>query len=91
MVPHLEFLRLLNDISNAYKHSFVNSELMLVGRDEPGVYALELKWNDLANQTTRFSASPALRERDPVVGAPARVGRPLQKQCARARPRGVYC
>src|SRR2546430_11830901 len=41
VVPHLEFLRLLNDISNAYKHSFVNSELMLVGRDEPGVYALE--------------------------------------------------
>ena len=41
VVPHLEFLRLLNDISNAYKHSFVNSELMLVGRDEPGVYALD--------------------------------------------------
>ena len=55
VVPHLEFLRLLNDISNAYKHSFVNSELMLVGRDEPGVYALELKWNDLANQTGLYN------------------------------------
>jgi hypothetical protein len=52
VIPHLGFLRLLNEISNAYKHSFVNSDLMLVGRDEPGVYALQLKWNDLANPPT---------------------------------------
>lgn len=47
IVPHIDFLRLFNDVSNAYKHSFVNSELSLIGRDEPGVYALGLKWNDL--------------------------------------------
>jgi hypothetical protein len=45
--PHLSFLNLLNEVSNAYKHSFVNSDLMLIGRDEPGVYALSLKDNNL--------------------------------------------
>jgi len=50
--PHREFLNLLNEISNAYKHSFINSDAMLVGRDEPGVYALALKRNDLERATT---------------------------------------
>ena len=47
IVDHVKFLGLLNDVSNAYKHSFVNSEVDMIGRDEPGVYALGLKWNDL--------------------------------------------
>ena len=47
VVPHIDFLRLFNDVSNAYKHSFMNSEIDRIGRDEPGVYALGLKWNDL--------------------------------------------
>ena len=47
--PHLAFVARLNEVSNAYKHSFVNSELNLIGRDEPGVYALALKDNDLDN------------------------------------------
>lgn len=50
--PHCDFLHLLNEISNAYKHSFINSDAMLVGRDEPGVYALALKRNDLEKATT---------------------------------------
>jgi hypothetical protein len=32
---HLDHLSLLNDISNAYKHSFINSDLNVIGRDEP--------------------------------------------------------
>lgn len=44
---HETFLKTLNDISNAYKHSFINSDLSLMGRDEPGVYALGLKYNNL--------------------------------------------
>ena len=44
---HLSFLSLLNEVSNAYKHSFMNSEATFVGRDEPGVYALGLKDNNL--------------------------------------------
>lgn len=53
--PHCGFLRLLNEISNAYKHSFINSDAMLVGRDEPGVYALSLKRNDLEKETTLYN------------------------------------
>lgn len=52
---HCDFLRLLNEISNAYKHSFINSDAMLVGRDEPGVYALSLQRNDLDKATRLHS------------------------------------
>jgi len=45
------FLAKLNDISNAYKHSFINSDITLFGRDEPVVFALALKYN-------RLEASP---------------------------------
>jgi len=45
------FLAQLNDISNAYKHSFINSDVTLLGRDEPVVFALALKHN-------RLEASP---------------------------------
>jgi hypothetical protein len=44
---HLDHLSLLNDISNAYKHSFINSDLNVIGRDEPVLYALTLPRNDL--------------------------------------------
>jgi hypothetical protein len=47
---HLPHLRSLNDISNAYKHSFINSDLNAMGRDEPVLYALTLQRNDLRNQ-----------------------------------------
>lgn len=47
---HLEFLLRLNSSSNAYKHSFLNSETyLLMGRDEPCVLVLGLKGNDLNN------------------------------------------
>lgn len=29
VVPHLDFLRLLNEVSNAYKHSFINSDALV--------------------------------------------------------------
>lgn len=41
------FLELLNDISNAYKHSFVNSDISLIGQLEPCAPALALKQNNL--------------------------------------------
>lgn len=53
--PHCDFLRLLNDIANAYKHSFINSDAMLVGKDEPGIYALMLERNYLEKATTLHS------------------------------------
>jgi hypothetical protein len=47
---HLKFLNTLNEVSNAYKHSFINSELSLIGAEEPYVFALALKQNDLGKQ-----------------------------------------
>jgi hypothetical protein len=47
---HLDHLRLLNDISNAYKHSFINSDLNIMGRDEPVLFALTLQRNDLSKK-----------------------------------------
>ncbi len=47
---HLGYLERLNEASNAYKHSFLNSESYnLIGRDEPCVLVLGLKQNDLKN------------------------------------------
>jgi hypothetical protein len=39
----------LNDVSNAYKHSFVNSNSNLTGRDEPVVFSLSVVRNNLRN------------------------------------------
>lgn len=44
---HLEQLQTLNNVSNAYKHSFINSDLNIIGRDEPVLFALGLLRNDL--------------------------------------------
>jgi hypothetical protein len=63
LTAHLGFLGTLNDVANAYKHSFVNSDLSLIGRHEPIVFALALKWNNLANPP-QFHAVPL---RDVVV------------------------
>ncbi|MEH2011304.1 hypothetical protein [Nostoc sp.] len=54
---HLSFLKILNEVSNAYKHSFINSEISSVGTEEPYVFALALKKNDLGNQP-KFHSVP---------------------------------
>jgi len=46
-VRHEPLLRRLNEIANAYKHSFVNSDITILGRDEPCVHALGLERNRL--------------------------------------------
>jgi hypothetical protein len=46
---HLIILKKLNEISNAYKHSFVNSDINLVGREEPMVLVLSIKYNRLTS------------------------------------------
>lgn len=55
----LEFLDTLNNVSNAYKHSFINTQLSLVGADEPVVYALGLKRNKLANNPSFYQVTLA--------------------------------
>jgi len=44
----IPFLKSLNDISNAHKHSFINSDVSRIGIDEPGVFALHLPYNNLS-------------------------------------------
>jgi len=47
---HLSFLTKLNDISNSYKHSFINRETThLIGVEEPTVVGLQIKNNDATN------------------------------------------
>lgn len=45
--PHRGILKALNEISNAFKHSFINSDITLIGRDEPCIHALALRYNKL--------------------------------------------
>lgn len=45
---HIDYLECLNEVSNAFKHSFVHSGITLVGRDEPCVHALAIDQNRLA-------------------------------------------
>lgn len=40
-----DFLMLINDIENAYKHSIANNMSTLIGRDEPYIFALYSKNN----------------------------------------------
>jgi len=45
--PHKGILQALNEIANAFKHSFINSDITLIGCDEPCVHALALNYNNL--------------------------------------------
>lgn len=51
LTNHLNNLDTLNSISNAYKHSFVNSQLNIIGEHEPIVPALSLLHNNTNNPT----------------------------------------
>lgn len=48
--PHHEMLRLLNDISNAKKHSFIDSGVTIAGADEPAISALGHKPGDQVSE-----------------------------------------
>lgn len=52
-----EFLTFCNGASNAYKHSFLQSDLSLVGADEPCVFARRLPRNDVDKTSEFYSAS----------------------------------
>lgn len=46
---NVQVLKALNEVANAFKHSFVQSDITLIGRDEPCVHALSLDDNKLAS------------------------------------------
>lgn len=39
------FFKAVNDIENAYKHSFLNNTDIVIGRDEPCIFAIDANWN----------------------------------------------
>jgi len=53
------FLRTLNEVSNAYKHSFINAQLTLLGADQPRVFAYALGRNNLKNQPQFYEVNLA--------------------------------
>jgi hypothetical protein len=54
--PFKNFLEKLNQVSNAYKHSFLNGQTMnLRGSFEPVLFALDLKYNDKSEKPVFYS------------------------------------
>jgi hypothetical protein len=52
----IDFLEKLNQVSNAYKHSFLNGQTMnLRGSFEPVLFALDLKYNDKSEKPVFYS------------------------------------
>lgn len=54
---HIELMQKLNDIANAFKHSFINSNHTLIGSTEPRVHALGLAYNRLNADTVFYDIS----------------------------------
>jgi len=50
-----EILELINNLSNAFKHSFINSDINLLGRDDLCVHALALNHNNLSHKPVFYS------------------------------------
>jgi len=57
--PHDALLTTLNEIANAFKHSFINTDMTVVGSEYPVVYALALKRNKLSERPQFYSVDLA--------------------------------
>jgi hypothetical protein len=55
--PFRDFLKMLNEVSNAFKHSFMGTEIDFVGAEYPVLYALGLQRNDTAKQPILYSVT----------------------------------
>lgn len=55
--PHYELLKTLNNVSNAFKHSFINTDHTLIGKNEPCIHALGLERNELAFKPKFYNVS----------------------------------
>jgi hypothetical protein len=56
-LAHEAYLFTLNDVANAFKHSFINTDMTVVGAEYPVVYALALDRNKLSNPPQFCSVS----------------------------------
>jgi hypothetical protein len=54
-----DWLKVFNNVTNAYKHSFINSDQTVIGQNEPCVPALNLHRNDLINGEKFYNLSLA--------------------------------
>ena len=54
---HIDLLIQLNEIANAFKHSFINSDHNIFGAEEPRVHALALDYNNLKNDAVFHDVS----------------------------------
>lgn len=54
---HIELMKILNDIANAFKHSFINSDHTLLGSEEPRVHALGMAYNKLDSEPQYYDVS----------------------------------
>src|SRR6266702_3649304 len=55
--PYERYLFTLNEVANAFKHSFINTDMNVVGASYPVVYALALKRNDLSKEPHFYSVN----------------------------------
>lgn len=54
---HDTFLTTLNEISNSFKHSFINTDMTVVGSEYPVMFALALKRNKLSEPPQFYSVN----------------------------------
>lgn len=54
---HIDLMEVLNDIANAFKHSFINSEHTFLGSREPRIHALGLAYNKLSSEPKFYDVS----------------------------------
>jgi hypothetical protein len=53
--PYEGYLFTLNEVANAFKHSFINTDMTVVGAEYPVVFALALDRNKLSNKPQFYS------------------------------------
>lgn len=54
---HESYLFTLNEVANAFKHSFINTDVTVMGSEYPVVFALALDRNKLSNTPQFYSVS----------------------------------
>ncbi len=54
---HEDYLNTLNEVANAFKHSFINTDMNIMGGEYPVVYALALDRNKLSNTPKFYSVN----------------------------------
>ncbi len=54
---HTDLINILNDISNAFKHSFINSDINVIGDIAPRINALGLRHNNLSDKEVYYDVT----------------------------------